>query len=308
MKKPRVVGKALSVLVGMMLFWGLQTAEAKSYPEVVYVKGAAKFTTDGVPQARALKAGVVFKKKGTVITEKDGEVKVELDPQRFVIVRGHSNIQFPVVSENQGEVPVLILHKGEIYISQGDSYNMAVRSDLNEFITPKGRYLIGYSPAQGKSWVKVLEGTFVFSALNLEESVTVQSGEQASFQGVIEDGQIAYDVLLKGKKIPKGQLSKVSKIEPADMGLYSPEKMDQVVKDAKVKAEKAAKAIRQEQAKFVCQAPPGKFNDCKWVLEKDGCYRTRCNANGQWAENTLVSIQPSGMQCSKVPHVGSCDY
>ena len=305
----KFLGLRKSILVlGVMGSWLFSfSAQSVEYPYVTGVQGKVLLTTEGAKEF-SLKGPLTLKKKATLKTSSASEVKVLLDAERFLVVRPSSEVQLPIISQETGQVPVLLLKKGEIYISQGQSYNMALRSDLNEFITPKGRYLLGFDPKKATSWVKVLEGTFEFSAMNFEKSVTVKAGEQVSFNGVIEDGEIAYDVLLKGKKVPRGDLSKVTAVVASDMQLYSPEKLKKAEQDAQKKRDAVIAKAKEAQAKYVCQTPPAEFNQCMWVLEKNICYRFRCNANGDWAEKTEVAAKTSGLQCSKEAFIASCDY
>lgn len=103
-------------------------------------------------------------------------------------------------------------------------------------------------------------------------------------------------------------MSKVTSVASADMQLYSPEKIKKAEQDAQKKRDAALAKVKQEQAKYVCQAPPAEFNQCMWILEKNICYRSRCNANGVWAEKTEVAAKTSGIQCEKTAYISVCDY
>ncbi len=297
-----------------------------SYPVISEWQGQAWVTgKDG--KRKEIKSRLVLREKALIETALLGQVKVQLDDLRSFTLLGTSSVSLPIIGWDSGEVPVVILKNGELhwqqeYKSKG-SFNVAVRSDLFEFILPSGNYVLSVYPEKAFAGVKVFEGQMEFSSLNGESSVQVQAGQQAGFQGVLEGGEIAYDVLLKGKKIPRGRLLAVSPIDAAE-----------IAKVAKARRKfEQEKALRQKSARdaqdklkrdgVICEKPPGKFNECAWVClnnpkkekkaclvgpGKASCVRRRCNANGVWADEMVLDAEKFSNSCKAQPRVAPCDY
>jgi hypothetical protein len=85
-------------------------------------------------------------------------------------------------------------------------------------------------------------------------------------------------------------------------------------------AEKLSKLERPDAP--ICSKPAAKFNTCQWVckgnpegeskcrtdLKGVACIRSRCNANGMWAEQSRVPVS-SGRSCDGMKSVlAPCDY
>ncbi len=125
--------------------------------------------------------------------------------------------------------------------------------------------------------MKVLEGFLEFSALNGEEHIKVKAGERGIFQGVIEGGEIAYDILLKGKKIPKGQLLAVKPIDSKEMAKVAEAEKKRLKDIERKKQNEMARASKSKRPGAICEGPSGKLNECVWLClnnpknEKKSC-------------------------------------
>ncbi len=107
--------KKLRVLVPLFIrlaprvLWGLLfsfSAQAVDYPYVSSLQGKVLLTTEGT-QEFFLKGPLALKKKATLKTGPGSEVKVLLDAERFLVIRASSEVQFPIISQETGQVPVL---------------------------------------------------------------------------------------------------------------------------------------------------------------------------------------------------------
>lgn len=301
-------------------------AKTPLYPKIAEWQGQAWVTgKDGKRQV--LRSKSVLHEKALLETSLVGQVKVQLDEKRSFILLSGSQLSIPVISRETGEAPILFLKSGEMRwqqeLSTKGSYNVALRSDLFEFIPPPGDYLLAIYPDKAYASVKVFQGAMEFAGLNGEESAKVAVGQQVGFQGVLEGGEIAYDVLLKGKKIARGRLTPVSAIDAAEFAK---------VVEVERKLQKSAALKKQEaqsiQGKVtregvICQDPPAKFNECAWVClnnpkkEKKACLvgaggaicvRRRCNANGLWADEITLNAEKYSNSCKAQPVVAPCDY
>ncbi|UXR63753.1 hypothetical protein EZJ49_11830 [Bdellovibrio bacteriovorus] len=318
--------KVLSYILIFMVFALKAEAVAPKYPAVREVRGVAWLTgKDG--KRLSLRRPVVLREKALLETSLDGEVKVQLDEKRAITLLGAGELAIPVISWESGEAPVVILKTGQLHWQQKlqdkAAYNIALRSDLFEFIAPPGDYVLSIDPSKAVAGVKMFEGSMEFSALNGEDSAKVQSGQQVSFQGVLEGGEITYDILLKGKKIPRGRLTAVTSLDLKELSKASEAEKLRLKKEKLEKDRLAkAKALAAKEG-AICQRPSGRFNECSWTClsnpkkEKKACLvaasgvscvRHRCNANGEWAEETVLDAEKGGSICKAQVVVGPCDY
>lgn len=325
MFKKNLLIKALLLVLPLLVGLKVQ-AKSPQYPAIADWYGQVWVTgKDG--KRKPVRAKQILREKALLETSLLGQVKVQLDEKRSFMLLGASEALLPVIGWDGGESPVVILKTGELHWHQDlnvkGPYNVALSSALFEFIAPPGEYILSIYPEKAFAGVKVFQGALEFSALNGDESVTVKAGQQAGFQGVLEGGEIAYDVLLKGKKIPRGHLAPVSSIDTAELA-----KMAEVERKRQMGIAKKKQALKFAQEKLkrsgvICQNPPAKFNECAWVClnnpkkEKQACLvktagvscvRRRCNANGAWAEETVLDAEKASSLCSAQPVVGPCDY
>lgn len=317
----------LKVLLSITtLLAGLNVQAAPpQYPAIKEIRGQVWLTgKDG--KRLSLKKPQVLREKAQLETSLNGEVKVQLDPVRTMTLLGAGELLIPIIAWESGESPIVILKNGQLHWEQGVKdkapYNVALRSDLFEFLAPAGNYVLSIDPSRAIAGVKVFEGSMEFSALNAEESATVKSGQQVTFQGVLEGGEIVYDVLLQGRKIPRGRLSAVVDIDMKEIAKASEaKKLREKQMALEYKRAEAAKLANRRQG-AICGRPEGLLNECSWVClnnpkkekkvcaVKAGatCVRYRCNANGEWAEETLLDAEKGGTQCKAQPVVAPCDY
>ncbi|MEN0058815.1 MAG: hypothetical protein AAGB31_08265 [Bdellovibrio sp.] len=301
-------------------------AAPPKYPAVVEFQGPVWLTAkDG--QRSPLKGKPVLRDKALFETSGSGRVKVQLDSERSFTVLPDSEISLPAISWESGEAPIIHLRKGSLRwqqkLSEKGAYNVALRSDLFEFLAPPGDYRLTMDPAKAFTSVQVYEGELFFSALNGEESVMVRAGQQAGFQGVFESGEIAYDVLLKGKKIPKGVLTPVTAIDTKELDREAEQEKQRLKAEQERKARKKAALVKKKRPGEICSEPSAKFNECAWVCVSNpkkekklclveqkevSCVRRRCNANGVWAEEAVLDAAKASTLCKAQPVVGLCDY
>lgn len=314
----------LSVLV--LCFAGASFAAPPKYPILSEWQGQVWVTgKDG--KRELVKAKTPLREKALIETAPAGFAKIILDDVRTVSLLSGTEVFLPAISWEGGEAPVLILKTGDIFWEQAvgkkGAYNTALRSDLFEFIAPAGDYVLSINPAKAYASVKVLEGTLVFSAMNAEESIKVQRGQQVGFQGVIEEGEIAYDILLKGKKIPKGHLLAVQPVDPSELNQRAENEKKLKAEKASLEKKSKAAAAKFKKDGYICAGPPAKFNQCAWICENNpkkekkrcltsetgvSCVRQRCNANGQWAEKTPLDAEKGSTVCQANSIVAACDY
>ncbi|MGZ3771307.1 MAG: hypothetical protein ACXVCP_17225 [Bdellovibrio sp.] len=301
-------------------------ADTLKYPSITEWQGQAWITgKDGHRQL--IHAKKVLREKALLETSSSGKIKILLDDKRTVTLLGSSELSIPIIGWEHGEVPVIILKNGDLHwqqnVNEKGLYNVALSSDLFEFIAPPGDFIYTMDRSKAFAGVRVFEGSIEFSALNGEESVLVKKGQQVGFQGVLENGEISYDVLLKGKKVPKGNLTEVSAIDRKEVAQVAEKEKKRLQKISSKKNKDRAALIKSKEEGTICSDPAGKFNECAWIClnnpkkEKKicllstaqvSCVRRRCNANGEWAEEFVLNAEKGGSKCKAQPVVAPCDY
>lgn len=153
------------------------------------------------------------------------------------------------------------------------------------------------------------EGEFQVSLFDHEKKNVLNTLEGVQFQGLNEAGKVGFDILLNGRKIPKGLWQQVHKcnfdeIEQKESDFVKMEKLE-----AEIHQKKALKMKRDKQkadSKFLCHGPYGQLNECAWVLKAGRCQKTRCNAEGKWTGSEMISIAEAP-ECTAKPFVSMCD-
>lgn len=316
-----------AVLAGLMASLLAVSARAtvEKYPHLSDLSGRVS-VTDREGKVGPAKKNQLLIEKAAVETGPGAQATLQLDAHRRLLLLPGTRVELPSISWETGEAPVVVLKHGTVRWRQASkgTYNIALTSDLFEFLPPEGDYVFEYDPKTAIATVKVVEGRLAFSATHAEDVADVGPGEKCQFQGVKENGEVVYDVLLKGKKIPRGQLGKVQPLSAAEKKQYAATSLK---KETAVRARKEkAAALARDQARDpeqICSAPGGRLNQCAWVclnnpakekarclVEKTGvsCVRRRCNANGVWAEDTEIPSEKAATQCGPHPRIKPCDY
>lgn len=145
---------------------------------------------------------------------------------------------------------------------------------------------------------------------NHETPQTLKTNEGIQFQGVLDsEGKVAYDLLLQKRKVPQGKWlnkkpceeSQVKKIQEQ----VEKNRLSENQKNEKIRKALIAKKKRDDDH-FLCHKPYGQLNQCHFILQQKRCYRTRCNAEGKWAEKEEISTIKN--HCTTKGEVKSCDY
>lgn len=325
MLKRKLLAKYFLFLFSVLFILNAE-AVAPKYPSIDEWQGQVWLTgKDG--KRRQVQRKQVLREKALIETSQSAEVKIHLDDKRTIVLLGSSALFIPVIGWEHGETPVLILKSGDLHwiqnLNDKGAYNIALSSDLFEFISPPGNFIYSIDPQKAFAGVRVFEGSLEFSALNGEDSVLVKKGQKVGFQGVLEGGEISYDILLKGKKIPKGSLTEITSVDAHEVAKVADAEKKRLQEIAVKKARERAALAKSKREGLICQAPPAKFNECVWLclnnpkIEKKNCLvsqfkvscvRRRCNANGEWADETILNAEKGSSKCKAQAIVAPCDY
>lgn len=320
----------LSIFLLVLLGWCAVGANpplksTSKFPYLTFPKGQVWVKAGKMTEKKKISQDLLLRESALIETGEKSEVYLAFAENMEVLILGESNIEIPSINWENGESSALIIKKGTIIWQQvgGATYRLPIKSELFEFFPAESHFILAFDPTRAWTEMRLLSGQMSFSALNGEESVNLKPGQKASFQGTFEDGEIAFDILLKGKKIPKGHLSKAADMSDLEKKSYSQESL-KVLKakelERRKKAEAKANILLPGQ---VCRKPNAKFNECSWTCEGNPksetkkcradiatveCVRRRCNANGVWAEPTRLDRSEMSLRCGPKPRVADCDY
>lgn len=291
-------------------------------PAVLSVKSPATLKTGRDEDMKAATPGTRLVEQAELKTGPQGEIRLKLDGDRDLRLLSGTKISIPGIRWEGGEVPIVALREGTIrWMSTGPA-GPRLQTPLFDLLPSKGDFIFSYDPVTARAELWVLEGEMSLAAMNAEDSVLVKGRQKAWFQGVIEDGEVAADLLLKGRKIPRGTLSKAVPLTADELKPFLEE--EKIRDEANKKREDAIRRQAQTDLKegVICLKPRGRLNDCSWVCEGNPkgaekcrrdragvqCVRRRCNANGVWAEPKTLDLEEGRGRCEAKAIVGACDY
>lgn len=289
--------------------------EFKGRPQIVHLQEKADISKVSEPrQNKAIRGQAILR------TDDKSEITIQVDPSIKLKIYPDSEVFFPNIVWESGQIENFILKRGRIRWEAEVASKIKLESDLFESRLPAGIFLISYNPKTPQIQILCFKGEIDFQEKNGENSLLLKAGKKAHFLGKIEDGEIVYDILLHGRKIPKGQKSQIEDINAEEIKKYSREEELKLEKNQKKKAaEIAKKSLRKDE---ICQNPAGIFNECAWICEGNPkeqkkcrldlarvkCVRKRCNANGIWSEPLGLDKASGSKICQVNPVVQTCDY
>jgi len=286
-------------------------------PYVMSFSGKVQLT-DSRGQSKAPARQQLLREKAIFETGPSALVQVALTKNERLYVGPNSRVAIPVISWDDGAMERIELEKGTMRLQNLTSSPRLVVTPLSRDSYAEADLVFDLDPAAARLRVAVLEGRTAFRGLENEEFTPLERGEEATFQGVIEGGEIVFDVLLQGRKVARGKVEpkKKSNLAPAQMWWTEVEKI--------AHKEKAADAVRLKEkarAGAICKSPSARLNECAWVCENNPkkekkacrlelanvkCVRMKCDANGEWSDR--LEIIPSKSPCGVQPKVAACDY
>lgn len=301
----------IGLLFSPTVFAQAPLTSSQKYPAVVSVQGKVSNLKTG--DGQLVKAKDLLTEKAILRVGEKGSVKIDLDAHSRLVLFENTRVDIPVITWGEGQVEQITLLGGVIRYECDKNCNRRITTDISDEVFKNGEYLLTYRPDSPNIEVAVFEGEQEFRGLENEASVKLHDGEKVVFQGLTENNEIAYDYLLKGKKVARGKLQPLQKISADEMkrlkALYDHEK--------KIIAAKPTPTPTPGPNQ-ICNQPWGELNQCLWSCEgslkglkncdlskpKVKCVRKRCNANGEWSDAQTMGT--SDNQCDLKPRVGGC--
>lgn len=307
-----------NILVGLFLIllsWqgeaepkSLKVSFKKSYGPVVFQNNS--------------KVKLILKKKQLVQDDLHFEVGENgqaqfMDPEGNLIVLLSNSSGAIQLFSDQGMVQLAVTQGNVRVISTGEKPWATMKTLVSSTVVADQDVGLKFDRAAARVELLSFRGKIDFRANQSDESRLIGDQQKAFFQGVIEEGSLAYDLLLHGKKVPKGILSELMTLSAEDQKIF---KIESPEKERLAELKAAQKAMKV--AKGICQNPVGDLNQCAWKClgikkgmkncptKKTGfsCERSRCNANGEWSDHLILSPEAGRVKCQAKPVVTVCDY
>ena len=295
------------------------------YPRVEFVrsgqakKGGNKALVQNFKDAEKpldLKKNDIFTEHAKIVTTTDAEVKIEVDPYTQLIIFENTTVEIPVITWGQGEIQDINLIQGRIQVSCEKNCARNYSTPISKNAFGNGVFVLHYKAEVPSVELTTLHGEQDFRGLENENVIHLKAGQRVVFQGLIENEQVAYDVLLKGRKVARGQMGPIATVPSEE--LEALEVRSKKLKPIEIVKPKAPPRTPSQ----ICDAPYGELNQCAWTCEglsskkklktcdlsQSGvhCVRRRCNANGQWGDATVLNQNAN--RCERQPVVAGCDY
>ncbi len=256
----------------------------------------------------------------TVKTSTNEQIKIELGKDFYLIVFPESSLKVEgfYVTKKDYKIRAVNFDSGRFYLKNGsniaDDLTVIYQSDFfiwkNTEKNNQREFFVELNPAIAQ--VRFCAGAQGISAslFDHETAKNLKYQEGASFQGVLKNGELQFDQLLEGRKVPKGEwkdkftcdfkqiLKEMNDLEASEVAKIKKNEQQQKAAEKKRKA---------DYEKSLCHEPNGQFNECLWKWEGKQCIRYRCDGQGQWKDRYQLPKNHS-YQCETKPKVFKCDY
>jgi hypothetical protein len=295
-------------------------AQQKSVGMVIASYGSAYIHREDGQKLKSKVGRKVF--QGDVLETTDtGRMKVVFHDQNRLIVSPNSRIEIKTQEYEKKQNIKRSLYRllyGKVRSQVDQKYKK--KSNYYKIKTPAAvagvrgtDFVTSYDKLSAETRIATLEGHVELGGIGSNKTIMVSSGRYASY--VVPEAQ---DPMFSEKDITefvhRGKLTPVYKLSKSEI--------EMVEKESRDLNQREIASAHQPEDQLLCSDPPGDFNECSWVcvnnssgaktceVEKEDvyCQRKRCNASGQWAEETRLPASATN-RCDPVRTViGPCDY
>lgn len=281
------------------------------------------FTVDGVRYKDQFNIRSVYIRRGKV------HIQELQDPVQAAIqkLEKKTKSKIKVVEVKKGKAPHSQIHVIDITSTDNslagvassdttevDSFEpLKIESDFFSFLTQKNQklsLLVDLNLKAPSVHVCNFSSDFKLELFDHEKDQDLKKNEGIKFNGTLDkSGQVAYDLLLEKRKIPKGTWAnknvcladQIQKIQDQVVQFHLKSQQDL----EKARLAKIAEKKRNDLI-YLCHQPYGKLDQCHFVLRQNKCIRERCNAEGKWTDQTEIGVEKN--LCSTQGDVKSCGY
>jgi hypothetical protein len=304
----------------LFIIGGVLQAQEKShlkYPVISETKGIVVLSQGG--KVEKIKKSEVLHEKAHLVLKAGAQVRIDISEKTSLVLLQSSEIDIPLIDWEDGKVGEVDLIHGVIRVSTEEATPLVYATPVSRDSYSKGDFLLSYDSHMGRASMEVFRGVLNFRGLENEVSARVGPGETASFQSTKENGVPSFDILLKGRKVARGNLSNVSKVPEKQ---FLRDEKSSLLHKTGVKTTAKKRPLQSDQ---ICENPNAKLNDCVWTCEglpkkmpkqaascEDPqlkgvyCLRRRCDANGEWSDAYKMSTSEG--KCQLKPVISACDY
>ena len=314
----------------------LQTAQAQVKLEYAFGFPNIRLINEKQQTLTPQLAKKIFVKDFKITTKGSEFVKLNINRDYEINIFDDSDLDFMLIrdemstkkeTERELQVYKITMNSGQILIKRLDQgaqqltvpKDLRIESDFFQWdLFDKKRssleLMISLNPSIPQVRFCNARPEYTIKLYDHEKEVKLKSFEEVTFVGVLEKERVAYDLLLQGKKIPKGNWDKSKICSFAELNEKETAfrlQQEQRRRDANISADARKKLKQENDARFLCHEPYGQFNDCWWKNESQICVRYRCNADGKWASRTELTRKQmhfcTDKEAAKQP-VNKCNY
>lgn len=262
--------------------------------------------------------------KDKVKTDRDGELKIVFQDSNELHVQVESEILMSEYESNAklNRRALLDLIKGKVRSKVKQKY----KGDTSSYY--KVRTKSAVAGVRGTDFVvsfnfgdkeitkiETLKGAVVLANSDESESMEVPKGTSASYVVEASNSEVFSKEEIS-EFVARGYMTPLHHMTAEEI-----EKLNWSTEVGEKSAREVASSNRKK-SNGVCQSPQASINDCYWACENNpkgekicrtdlpqvNCIRKRCNANGDWAEETRLPASFQNQCHAEGVRVGSCDY
>ncbi len=269
--------------LGMICFFGLTA-------------GAAEFqikTVVGRPSIEVESKSSQLKAKQKLNTN-DFEISTDDKSEVSIVIEEKLELILLRDSILQNQVGRWFLQKGAILWKSSLDRSFVLQTRVGEIVIEKSEGRAVWDAEKASLEVAALQDVQRIN-IGVENPFKIEAMTYQKFQADRVNGEPAFDLLLKGKKFARGVWGEVVKIPAKDLKKYLGRvDVKKIVSEQKLK----------EAAVWICKKPNGQYKDCAYSMQKAKCFKSFCNAQGQWSPpEEVLNIVPA---CAKKSVVKNC--
>lgn len=237
------------------------------------------------------------------------QTKIQLHPQIIITAYENTEFEIPIINWDTRQFKEIKLTKGAIRLEvESVPFEFTFGTPFFQVSVPVGQWVFVMDHERALVDILSLKGDLELTSLNSEDKTQIKTGERVTFRGLLEEGEISYDLLLHGRKVPKGKWTEVQKLTPADEKAYSLAAEKLMLSQREKAKALASKSQLKKQAAQACRNPSGDFDECHWKLENNQCTRSRCAADGLWKDSQIVAPSFCDKKAGWSNGAKKCDY
>jgi len=311
-------------LFGLALVFASSFAFADSIGVVKAVKGDVQLTSEnGV--AKALVLGDQIHEHDRIATDKTSTLLIDLQGGNKLQI--FSDTRLSIQSYGKGELgrrALINLFKGkvrnqtkQVFDGKNNRYQVVTQGVSADVSGTADFFLSHDKSTHVVSRAEVLDGEIILNERMGDKSVRMSRGELDTY--VLNDAVLSKETEWSNSP-ENGFFNPLRRLSVAEFEeLYKNDLGDSSDRSKTLKIQKEVKNVPQP---IICKKPNGQLNQCAWrcvnniknakTCEADkpnvACVRLRCNANGDWAEETKLSASAAAKCKAKGEVVDECDY